>query len=518
MSRRTFFLAVFLAGELFVSANDTIRFTWKGGINKQFSAGTAVGKQFTVKWGDNTPDMVIVQTATYSPIFHSYSDTIYYEVNIIGNGQDSLLGLSNCSNSQVISLDVSKNKNTISLNCSYNQISSLDFSKNTALSWLWCNFNLLTSLDLTNNTSLQYLYCNNNELTTLDLTTNKALQYLECHNNNLSSLIIPSGVTLQRLYCQNNQLLLSDLYALQPRVQFQMNHLNKRLGQQFLPTRQVVAGDTIDFSSQTKFNTTNTVFNITKDGQVGTPAVINVDYTIDSGKIVFLVADTYMLNMYNSAITSDPAHPAMVNVEFIVRAKNTDASLFSLTVSEGVLKPDFHSDTLHYFVEVKYEIKEIFITALQNDSLAIIIGDTGTHQLDTGYNVFIINVIAEDQTITQNYVITVNRADTIIDTTNIVELRVMGNELRVYPNPTTGKIIIRHSALDAESPANNTGIAGQARNDGVDIEIYDVVGCKLWAVSLSNCHDSHFTIDISHLPNGLYFLKVGGKVFKVVKE
>ena len=48
MSKRIFFLAVFLAVGISVSANDTIKFTWKGDSNKSFTIAVAVGKQFTV--------------------------------------------------------------------------------------------------------------------------------------------------------------------------------------------------------------------------------------------------------------------------------------------------------------------------------------------------------------------------------------------------------------------------------------------------------------------------------------
>jgi len=71
-------------------------------------------------------------------------------------------------------------------------------------------------------------------------------------------------------------------------------------------------------------------------------------------------------------------------------------------------------------------------------------------------------------------------------------------EIQIFPNPTTGQLRVTSYELQMES-----------------VEIYDVVGRKL---SHFTIHNSHFTIDISHLANGMYFLKVGGKVFKVVKQ
>jgi hypothetical protein len=68
---------------------------------------------------------------------------------------------------------------------------------------------------------------------------------------------------------------------------------------------------------------------------------------------------------------------------------------------------------------------------------------------------------------------------------------------RIYPNPTTGKLVVSGQLSD------------------VSVEIYDVVGRKL---SHFTSHNSQFTIDISHLANGMYFLKVDGKTVKIIKQ
>jgi len=86
----------------------------------------------------------------------------------------------------------------------------------------------------------------------------------------------------------------------------------------------------------------------------------------------------------------------------------------------------------------------------------------------------------------------------------------MNNEqLTIYPNPTTGQLKIENGSSTGSLPGDRTLSI---------VEVYDVVGCKLWAVSGAELHDSQFTIDISHLANGMYFLKVDGKVFKVIKK
>ena len=77
----------------------------------------------------------------------------------------------------------------------------------------------------------------------------------------------------------------------------------------------------------------------------------------------------------------------------------------------------------------------------------------------------------------------------------------------VYPNPTTGKITIRNEESGMSS----------------EIGIYDMAGKKLLSHTPLTSHSSPLIeIDISHLANGMYFLKVqtnnGTVMKKVVKE
>jgi hypothetical protein len=72
------------------------------------------------------------------------------------------------------------------------------------------------------------------------------------------------------------------------------------------------------------------------------------------------------------------------------------------------------------------------------------------------------------------------------------------NNIKIYPNPTTGKLTIDNEQLTIKN-----------------VEIFDVVGKK--QLSIINCPLS-IEIDISHLAAGLYLLKVDGKTFKVIKE
>ena len=440
MRKLIFILAIaFLAHSFTANANDTITFTWKGGVNKQFELTATKDKHFIVYWGDNyITDTIATGVTGYlrQIISHTYIDSSDYTVTIIGKSADCLFTY---------------------FGFSYQQLRYLDLSKNTAL---------------------QYLRCQNNQLGSLDLSKNTALEQLDCSNNQLSSLVF-GNTMLQQLYCNNNQLLLSELYTASGKV---INTNNKRLGLQFLPARQTTVGDTVDFSSQAIFNNINTDFVVYTDYLQGIQAIINVDYTINNGVIIFKKGGRYVITMTNTAIKSASAYPAMVCAEFNVREKNTDATLANITVSEGVLNPVFHSDTLNYIVDVAHNISEINIMATVNDTNATISGDIGTQQLAVGTNIFTITVTAEDKTTIQNYTIIVNRSDTIPDSTSIVEItqkELIINNIEIF-DILGRKYVARHCGFDPQSSTNHIRqeIVEQVRNY------------------------------VLHLPNGIYILKM----------
>jgi hypothetical protein len=94
---------------------------------------------------------------------------------------------------------------------------------------------------------------------------------------------------------------------------------------------------------------------------------------------------------------------------------------------------------------------------------------------------------------TGSYLLEIN-----VDRTSTNIATITNDVLRIYPNPTTGQITVESEKSKTES-----------------IEIYDIVGKKL---STFNFQLSTNEINISHLANGMYFLKVDGKTVKVVKQ
>ena len=80
------------------------------------------------------------------------------------------------------------------------------------------------------------------------------------------------------------------------------------------------------------------------------------------------------------------------------------------------------------------------------------------------------------------------------------ELHLRSNELRIYPNPANNELRIINHEL----------------RENIDIQIFDIVG-KL-VLSHPSALSPETIIDISHLAKGMYFLKIGNKTAKFVKE
>jgi len=97
-------------------------------------------------------------------------------------------------------------------------------------------------------------------------------------------------------------------------------------------------------------------------------------------------------------------------------------------------------------------------------------------------------------------------SDAVCLTYNYNDVGIVGaknvSPLRVYPNP------VKNGELRMEN--------GELKENTV-IEIFDVVGQRLnnYQLSIVNCQ---LIIDVSHLANGLYFLKIDNNVVKFIKE
>ena len=489
---RNYFLATcFWAFGLNVSAQDTITFEWQGSpYGKRFELHATNGELFTVSWGDSVDSTYIGQGNSDIIATHKYTDFDTYTVNIVTNTANGHFTYLGCQSSQLRALDVSKSTELTYLYCNDNQLNSLDVSKNTLLTNLICSQNPLENLDVSNNIVLSYLLCPENQLSNLDVSKNIALTNLQCCDNSLIKLDLSNNTTLALLWCYNNHLSLTDLYAASLKLS-----TNKRLGPQTLLPQTATIGESVDFSTQAKFGTpdTLTVFTVEKDG---IPADTITDYIIADGLITFYNTGNYTVRMTNYAIVSASSFSAIVSVDITVRELNRDASLSNLTISEGILTPAFSPTVYLYTADVDNGASSITITATPTDSNAKITGDVGIQPLSVGANPFTITVTAEDGTTTMSYYVVAIRSTIGIAGTW------RAPSLQIYPNPTSGKLSV---------------FSCQFSEMGGAVEIYDVVGQCVGAYRIRPTEDE-IVIDISHLAAGLYFLKIDNKIIKIVKQ
>ena len=220
------------------------------------------------------------------------------------------------------------------------------------------------------------------------------------------------------------------------------------------------------------------------------------------------ILDTVPKNMSTKTVYTDNTVAVGVNYCYKIKAINE-------TCEEGELSEEVCGMVIIPIVSISLSEKNIIIDENQDHALNVIFNPSdATNQnviwKSENTNVATVNTngIVIGISSGKTYVIVTsddgNFQDSCKVTVRSVGINCFTKEeinIRIYPNPTTGKLTINNEQLKIKN-----------------VEIFDVVGSKLWVVSGAELHDSQFKIDISHLANGMYFLKIDGKVFKVIKN
>ena len=147
------------------------------------------------------------------------------KISISSMSVDSLKGIEcfynletlDCSDNQLLFLDVSANTSLKTLNCAHNQLLSLDLSSCKKLESLDVSFNSCGNSDsirLSQNTSIKKLNISSVTLDNFDFSRFSKLEELDCSNCNLNTLSLASIPSLKKLVCSKNILDTLDLNRL----------------------------------------------------------------------------------------------------------------------------------------------------------------------------------------------------------------------------------------------------------------------------------------------------------------
>src|SRR5690606_12709269 len=86
----------------------------------------------------------------------------------------------------------------------------------------------------------------------------------------------------------------------------------------------------------------------------------------------------------------------------------------------------------------------------------------------------------------------------LTSTTDVNEQDFIENNIDVYPNPTTDKIII-----------------SRKQNTPLNIDFYNLTGKLLLS---ENMTENNHILDLSNYPKGIYMLKIGNEMKKIIKQ
>jgi len=105
-----------------------------------------------------------------------------------------------------------------------------------------------------------------------------------------------------------------------------------------------------------------------------------------------------------------------------------------------------------------------------------------------------------------------------VNTTDIEQLRITNYELRIYPNPTDGVLYIVGAKYFSPVTKYFSPVTKYFSPTSI-IEIFDMTGRCVSIVETGHALSlQDGTINITHFPAGIYFLKIDNQTFKITKK
>jgi hypothetical protein len=463
MKIKTFFfkgvlLFIFMAGSINALANDTLRFTLEtSGGAISFTIMGEEDKQFTIDWGNDSVETRIgtgYDNIT-SPIYIGST----YTVTIIGS-MAIYFGFSN--NHQVSSLKFFDCTVLESLFCPNNDLTSIDVSNCTALKILYCDDSQLTSLNVSDCMALEEIIANQNNLTSIDISDCNALTGLSCWKNNLTNLDVRNYPKLETLLCNKNKLKSLDLSnnTLLTGLDCQDNELTD-----LDLSSNTLLESLVCYNNQLMsmiLNTTELVILFCKENHLPLSVLYNISKNVDG--VYYKRLGTQYLPSQNIAI----------NVSYGEGENEFVTGIY--TMYSDIKKDSTTAATSDY--------------SISNDG-KITFNTVGTYTFTM-----------TNEAITSNMDYPAKVIATIhVNETSIT--KVVQDRIKVYPNPTIGKLTIDNEQILIEQ-----------------IILYDLQGRKLDIIT--NINDYTYILDLQQFVSGMYFLEIktekGIITKKIVKE
>jgi hypothetical protein len=260
------------------------------------------------------------------------------------------------------------------------------------------------------------------------------------------------------------------------------------------------------FNTNTTSYTVNVANNVTNITVTGT---VNHSVATITGNVTNKTLSTGN-NTVTITVTAEDGTTTKTYTVTVVRAKSSDATLKSLTVSSGTLSPSFSANTISYTVNVANNVTSITVTGTANHSAATITGNVTNKTLSTGNNTVTITVTAEDGTTTKTYTITVVRAKSSDATLKI--LMVSSGSLSPSFNANTTSYSVRvlynitgititgtanHSAATVSGNVTNKTLSTGNNTVTIKVTAEDGTTTKTYTVTVSR--DDHVLVTEANL-------------------
>jgi len=574
----SFFVAFLFASNLFaqpvtqlnaaVAARDKITWTWHKhqNLQKGFFFRATKNEPFTVNWGDGYIETVICNSDVTSVVLnHPYEKTGEYMVTIEASNNNckfiSLyiesnilvdIDIKECtaltrlilSSNALTDIDLTECTALTELGLSHNQFAKLDISNCTNLINFTCSSNKLTNLDLSNCQKLEILQCVNNELTNLDLSNCQKLEQLQCDNNILIDLDLSNCLELKYLLCRHNELTNLDLSNCPEFLYLLCDH-NELIN---LDLSNCMNLTDIDCSYNELTNLDLSHYPNLLSVSCSDNKLTNLDLSHCPNLLSVSCSDNKLTNLDLShcpnLLSVSCSDNKLSNLDLSNNTKLTSLKCYNneltkINLSGCTVLKYFNCDSNQLQLSDLYEIQLMGIRDLnfgtQNllPQTAIIGEELFSEQsvfagIFTNYYITKESVPASksdytvvDGKLTFNapgeYIVTMTNAAIDSSAKIIVPIEILpvkinenaGANIKVYPNPTTGELrITNRSHVSGKLSEANYEL--QVEN----IEIFDVFGRIM---PLTANRSPQTVIDISHLPEGVYFLNIDGETFKIIK-